>query len=890
MYIVDRNKVPFFCLFDHGAVDEWSNYPVSDENVLAEPGLGRYGHGVAFGAGQNILPNPSVEKYDTTSSTPKDWVKTGLNSTMSRVTGGRIFTWCGKIVRISGDSLVIASSTTTATLITGEKWTFSCWLKGDSYFLNTAKIRIVEGENSSHQTEAALVIEAGDNWNRYSVTHEIVDSANTSLAVQIESAVVNAELYFDDAQLEKSPWARALAVYTPDDNLIFNPDFLFGLIDHQPEYWNVSGNGYAYIRSSESGSNSPRLVRLEPSSADDTSIRSIEQPVTISSSQGDVFLFSAFLRNHEYDLESTVRLILTEKKLGAVIGQTIKEITLKKYLEKFDYYDLAHTVIDGNSDTIVAAIQTVGMAYLDIEKVAMRRVEIGVDDLRQKVLAYSRENTFNPRQGGLSFWFSPYRNSGIDLGAESVLLIIGEILGDDRIVVFFDETQENIIFHIKSGGDDIVGLSRAIDLTAGNFYHFFIRWFSGQARIYLDGAVLGDFVAYTDFDIPSMLDKSEFYIGSISDGSMPANGVVSDVFIANYDFSADDISTIAARSTQLKILWDVISNFNAAMCHEGPQVLLSWDRSDWYEQIYILRKLRGYPVDAENGDEIVADDDNGLANFSDLDAVASKVNYYTLFIGAAGLPKGTLASIIQGRALAFETGYFHNLIWGKLLPDIYRRQDATSSQVALIQQADDTTGEVFNVGEPGTKQRGELERFLKNFAVELERIRAKIRFNLSRVDPSEADVDDLGHIAYLFNMGLSDRLTPEEKRSLILELMVLYQIKGSLEGIESFVRTLIPFDVTIHRPSRQNIGLVSAGGSVFFDFEQASFDAMFTDDDSGSYFPSIDDSNRMFDAIDIYIKIPCGALIDPRILDELANLLPIFVPGTSSWAIYLEKI
>ncbi len=191
----------------------------------------------------------------------------------------------------------------------------------------------------------------------------------------------------------------------------------------------------------------------------------------------------------------------------------------------------------------------------------------------------------------------------------------------------------------------------------------------------------------------------------------------------------------------------VPQNFTVKRAPEGPQILISWDAPSGLDtySVKLVRTGQTFACKAADGKVLLdttltvtaqdrRDEETRYYHSDRDDLTDGKVYYYSLFILDSTTASPTevflTTSTLQASTAAFQTGYWPAKLFA-LLPNIYQSIDkrpdtgGTFGQKILTQTTGSSThgaleNAVFNFGESQVETRGQLERFLKIFGLQLD--------------------------------------------------------------------------------------------------------------------------------------------------------------------------
>lgn len=228
---------------------------------------------------------------------------------------------------------------------------------------------------------------------------------------------------------------------------------------------------------------------------------------------------------------------------------------------------------------------------------------------------------------------------------------------------------------------------------------------------------------------------------------------------------------------------------------EGPQLILTWkvpaDTTD-IEAIVVVRKKYEFP--ATVGDGLIVFDGPPADGFvTDLDLAPCTCYYYTVFTKTFG---GDYLHHVttQAAELAIETGFFAKKLFN-MLPDMYvigdkRLEEGGVGRLTLTKIFDSLSSEFFNLIEAGEKSRGELERFLRVVAVELDIVKGLIDCLPSQFDVDDTCCKNLQAMAALLDLQLNTEFPCIKQRNEIKSQVPILQKKGTKASIEARARAI----------------------------------------------------------------------------------------------------
>jgi len=233
---------------------------------------------------------------------------------------------------------------------------------------------------------------------------------------------------------------------------------------------------------------------------------------------------------------------------------------------------------------------------------------------------------------------------------------------------------------------------------------------------------------------------------------------------------------------------------------EGPQLVLTWKApldSASVDRIVVVRKKYEFAElpTAGGGQTIVFDGPPGDGSVTDIapDIEPCRCYYYTVFSVKADGEEHHDPST-QAADFAIETGFFAKKLF-ELLPDLYvvgdkRLEKEEPGKLALQKTFDTASKEFFNLLEDGVIERGQLQRFLRTVAVELDIVKGLIDCLPVIWDVDEACCRFLEPLAALIGLNINKEFPCNVQREEIRQHVAILKIKGTKLGVEARARLI----------------------------------------------------------------------------------------------------
>jgi len=251
-------------------------------------------------------------------------------------------------------------------------------------------------------------------------------------------------------------------------------------------------------------------------------------------------------------------------------------------------------------------------------------------------------------------------------------------------------------------------------------------------NLYITGSGIG---APSDYDLLEFQSEHYLYFGGVVFG--PVTPIGGETI---YDAMLVTWVDPGLRWTINQLLPATFSVYEGA---EQPQIVVEWGEPpagwDAIDSLRVVRKQQEYPRDVDDGLTVYTGDglDGGI---SDRVLLPDLFYYYKLFILRDGYGWVSDDSV-QGNALSWQSGWGESKIYNNL-PSVFRVYDAIQKFIMELSQR---SPEILNFQE-NELAKGFLNRMIKNYGLEVDRIRAFLKaFELSW-NPLEGKLDWLTHM------------------------------------------------------------------------------------------------------------------------------------------------
>ncbi len=192
------------------------------------------------------------------------------------------------------------------------------------------------------------------------------------------------------------------------------------------------------------------------------------------------------------------------------------------------------------------------------------------------------------------------------------------------------------------------------------------------------------------------------------------------------------------------------------------------------------------------------------------------------------------------------------------------------------------SGEWVNLGEDGTLQKGQLQRFLKLVSFALDEVKGMIDAFPVMLNVDKTDADYLPLLAVLVGIDFSYDIPIPRQREEIKRAVEIYKTKGSIPGIKRFCRNIIGFDPQIAEwPPRilmsNDVNRLSARITT-----PGAMDNLWLPGDQSFYSLDFSESgDYRFDKFGIYFFLAAFAGIPKPAINKVLRLLPKHIPAST---------
>ena len=326
---------------------------------------------------------------------------------------------------------------------------------------------------------------------------------------------------------------------------------------------------------------------------------------------------------------------------------------------------------------------------------------------------------------------------------------------------------------------------------------------------------------------------------------------------------------------------------------EQPQIIIEWNEpaKGWtnIDQMLIQRKLQEYPRDQTDGTNVYTGDGTVLG-YSDRTVTGNEFFYYKVFITKDS--QWYANEVTQGYAFSWSSNFGEELIYKRGIQAIHRQKDTVAWQ--MTQGAKEDSPEVLNWLEGASK--GFFNRMLKNYGLEVDRIKALHRAFETAFDPERVPLCWLRHLGlnYSFepsqtNEGLRQRQDLKDwpyllkkKGAAAVYTIICEQVTGLtptiIYGSDSSLRTNGHY-LAQARNHTFNKGAALGGGIGYVNYTYLRKRV----DDPNSYlhgYRSVYNNKGIF----MYVN---STGVEASVLSELEAKLTPFVPATSILIFYV---
>lgn len=332
---------------------------------------------------------------------------------------------------------------------------------------------------------------------------------------------------------------------------------------------------------------------------------------------------------------------------------------------------------------------------------------------------------------------------------------------------------------------------------------------------------------------------------------------------------------------------ELVTSFAANPAREGPQVITSWtfpsDFSSLVDEIKLVRKQGSFPESITDGKEVFSSTTFTETEFADLDVTRGVCFYYTMFSQRKSDALFVFDSTTQDEVMPYETGFFEDALFRKL-PQLYRVQDALVGEQKILEESTVTTteagvrkGQKLNFKEDPTFPKGFLQRFLKNIALEFDKIKETADFFPTFIDVDETCASFLPRLAELVGITPNFDLPIPRQRDEIRRAVPSYKIKGTqsmLISLTSGILKVVPTVVLW----RNNVLISNDLNSTSFSFEPEDVQKQFLEDDPNDYIADPDPLSYNLNRIALFFDVS-GLEVSKNVINKLRRTLPDFIPA-----------
>jgi len=295
--------------------------------------------------------------------------------------------------------------------------------------------------------------------------------------------------------------------------------------------------------------------------------------------------------------------------------------------------------------------------------------------------------------------------------------------------------------------------------------------------------------------------------------------------------------------------------------------------------VRIRRQEFDFPQAPSEGTEVFAGD---TESFSDIVVSSQQVQYYTVFTDIASQLFDTST---QGHEMVADNQGTPGLLFSRV-PAVYQQKDRQQGLLRLRPEVAELDGEQFNWLDDQS-ERGQLERFLKLFALENGVIQELIAYYRQFYNVCEVDLDHLPFLADQYGWRFIGNTSNARQRFLVKNAIFLYRIRGTQDGIIVFVEMI--FGVTpIVTESRNNVLFSNTVGSTSLDFDPGNLAKIGNPDEEVDYVIDFAVGSR-FNHRGLNLFLPIRDIdVDPDDLTTLLEYFALFVPSTVAVYIFAQ--
>ena len=327
-------------------------------------------------------------------------------------------------------------------------------------------------------------------------------------------------------------------------------------------------------------------------------------------------------------------------------------------------------------------------------------------------------------------------------------------------------------------------------------------------------------------------------------------------------------------------LW--IQNLGCRRGVEGPQIILAWDPPNEPAALFnirIVRKLYDFPQHHEDGVILYDGVPQSPGIYVDLDLEECRCYYYTIF-HTMGPSAEWYANINSACAIIpVKSGHYLAARLINLLPDNYLYGDkrlgkVNRNRVALSMEQNLTTGEWKNLWETGI-EKGELDRFLKNFGAELDYAKGLIDCLPAQFNVSETCCYNLPFIADILGIELNREWSCSKMREEIVKQKYIDRWRGTPLSFEAKARAISGLRAEV-APRWPNVVCTNTPGRGTFDFSLAAAPVFREYGDTNAYVIGDLYYQRLY-VLNLFLtEFDC---IDQGIVDKLNREMPRYRPA-----------
>jgi hypothetical protein len=325
----------------------------------------------------------------------------------------------------------------------------------------------------------------------------------------------------------------------------------------------------------------------------------------------------------------------------------------------------------------------------------------------------------------------------------------------------------------------------------------------------------------------------------------------------------------------------LVRNFVIRRPTEGPQLILEWDAPNEPESatvIRIVRRLYDFPMHQNDGKILYEGPPEG-GRYVDLDLIECKCWYYTIWTQRTSTGEWLASNLTSAAAIPIKSGHKLALSLIDLFPETYLLRDKKQDQVengylTITMAQDPVTGEWRNLYEDG-KARGEFNRFLKNFGVELDYAKGLIDCLPAQFDVDETCCDNLQAIADILGISLNNEWSCSLMREEIKKEKYIQKWKGTELAFEAKARAISRLRADVVSTWR-NIVCSNTIGRGSLDFSLAAAVKFGKYGDPNAYVIGSDHYQRLYI---LWLFLYEDSCVDQAIVEKLNRELPRYRPA-----------